>query len=76
MTISMGSTNLFVPGAAALYVAPSLILHYMDAHEYAPPAAFCQAVLQCPPMRSMAYLRAIRPYMAALRPPADPSHDS
>lgn len=76
MDISMGSTNLFVPGATALYVAPSLILHYMDSHEYAPPAAFCQAILDCPPMRSMAYLRALHPYMAALRPPADPPHGS
>jgi hypothetical protein len=42
-----------------LAVAPSLILHSMDAHEYAPPAAFCEAVLACPPMRSMDYLRAI-----------------
>jgi hypothetical protein len=42
-----------------LYAAPSLILHYIDAHEYAPPEAFCEAVLACPPMGSEAYLQAI-----------------
>ncbi len=57
--VSMGVNNLFVPGTGFLYVAPSLIAHYIDAHLYAPPAEFCQAVLQCPPMRSMNYRRAI-----------------
>jgi hypothetical protein len=47
-----GSRRLF-------YVAPSLVLHYVDAHEYLPPESFQRAVMACPPMRSMEYLRAI-----------------
>ena len=31
----------------------------MDAHGYSPPAEFQQAVMDCPPMRSMDYLKAI-----------------
>jgi hypothetical protein len=31
----------------------------MNAHHYRPPEAFCRAVLACPPMRTMAYRRAL-----------------
>lgn len=51
--------NLFVPGTCAVYVAPELILHYIDAHEYAPPEEFCAALLACPEMNSSDYLSAL-----------------
>jgi hypothetical protein len=54
-----GSGNVFVPGDTVIYVCPELVVHYMNAHGYQPPAVFCSAVLACPEMRSMAYLRAI-----------------
>lgn len=58
--ISVGCNNLFVPcESGELFVAPSLIAHYIDAHHYQPPARFVSAVTKCPPMRSMAYLRAL-----------------
>lgn len=59
-TIQMKVNNLFIPAEQHVFVAPSLILHYMDAHLYCPPRAFQEAVLACPPMRSMDYLKAIR----------------
>jgi hypothetical protein len=59
VTASVGNTNLFVPGKDVVYVPP-LIAHYMDAHDYAPPEQFQQAVLACPAMRSLTYLKAIR----------------
>ena len=55
---------LFVPGETCLYAAPSLVAHYVDAHEYRPPEAFLRAVRACPPMKSMAYLKAIRAFGA------------
>ena len=55
-----GSANMFIPADDTIYVCPELIVHYMNAHEYAPPDAFCRAVLACPPMRSMQYLKAIK----------------
>ena len=61
--VQMGINNLFVPAQDCIFVAPSLILHYMDAHEYAPPQSFQQAVIACPDMRSMAYLKAIRQHL-------------
>ena len=53
------SMNLVIPGRGFLFVAPDLILHYMDAHAYQPPAEFCQAVLDCPPVPTTAYLEAV-----------------
>jgi hypothetical protein len=52
-----GSRNLFIPGEGFVYVCPELIVHYMNAHHYSPPAEFCAAGLACPPMRSMDYLK-------------------
>jgi hypothetical protein len=36
-----------------------MIAHYILAHNYAPPAEFCDAVLRCPPMSSPEYFEAI-----------------
>lgn len=58
--IVVGALNLFVPGAGFLYAAPSMIAHYILAHNYAPPRQFQEAVLRCPPMGSEEYFAAIR----------------
>jgi len=65
LQVQIGNRNLFVPSGGKLYVAPSSIVHYIDAHGYAPPAVFCAAVLACPPMGSMEYR------MALLRSPPE-----
>lgn len=57
LTVSIGSNNLFVPGHNHVFVAPSMIAHYIDSHEYQPPAQFQEAVLSCPDMRSISYYR-------------------
>jgi len=59
-TVILGSSILIVPTNEALFVAPSMIAHYVDAHKYSPPTMFVQAVLNCPEMRSISYLRMIR----------------
>jgi hypothetical protein len=59
-TIQLGSSNLFVPGDNFAYVAPSLIVHYIDAHEYSPPAEFQRAVLDCPRIKSVAYMKRMK----------------
>lgn len=69
-----GKRNLYVPAGGFVFVAPELVAHYMNSHGYRPPDEFCAAVLACPPMRSMAYLKALmadaRPFMLAVtRPP-------
>ncbi|WP_240617305.1 hypothetical protein [Nocardioides speluncae] len=43
--VSLGMGELHVSGSdGRLYAAPSLILHYIDAHHYLPPAEFIEAV--------------------------------
>ncbi len=60
VTVRVGANNLFIPGDDDVYVAPSLIAHYVDAHDYCPPPVFQRAVLNCPEMRSFAYLKAMK----------------
>jgi hypothetical protein len=69
----VGSGNLFVPTDARLYVAPSLILHYIDTHGYAPPREFQQAVLACPPIGSDEYTRACESFGLISAARASPS---
>jgi hypothetical protein len=57
--VQVGVTNVWIPADGFLYVAPSLVLHYIDAHGYSPPFEFQAAVVACPPMRQMDYLKAI-----------------
>ena len=58
--LSLGSGYITVPVRRALYVAPSLIIHYVLAHGYQPPDAFLAALERCPDPRSRAYARALQ----------------
>jgi len=51
------SNNLWTPGDGVVYVAPAMILHYIEAHQYKPPDEFIAAVLKCPDQGSPAYLK-------------------
>jgi hypothetical protein len=66
-----GKRNLFVPTEGMVFVCPELIAHYMNAHGYRPPEEFCAAVLACPAMRSMPYLKAL---LANARPLVSVTH--
>jgi hypothetical protein len=66
--ITLGTGLVFVPSESRIFVAPSMILHYIDAHGYAPPPEFLAAVRACPPMRSMEYLKRLRALGVSLRP--------
>lgn len=54
-----GNELLFVPSGEIIYISPSSIAHYIDAHGYCPPLEYQRAVMECPEMRSMAYLQAL-----------------
>jgi len=45
----IGAANLFVPAGNVLYLAPSMILHYIEEHGYAPPEEFLRALSRCDP---------------------------
>ena len=49
--------NLFIPNGKVIFVAPVLVVHYINAHRYAPPEVFRDAVMACPETRSMEYKR-------------------
>jgi hypothetical protein len=51
--------NLFVPYSGRVYLAPIGIVHYVAAHWYRPPQIFIDAVLACPPTKSMNYEKAL-----------------
>jgi hypothetical protein len=53
------SNNVFVPFRGQIFVAPVGIVHYVAAHHYLPPQVFVEAVLACPPTRSMEYKQAL-----------------
>ena len=59
--VNVGVTNLCIPASAQVYLAPSMILHYICRHRYRPPDAFCDAVLRCLPIGSRAYFEALEP---------------
>lgn len=44
-TLLLGSAEIWVPGVDTVYAAPSLIVHYVEAHEYLPPTGFIDAVM-------------------------------
>lgn len=46
--IYLGNAEIHVRGDdSKIYVAPTLIYHYVSVHEYLPPAAFIEAVCKC-----------------------------
>lgn len=59
--VASGSVTLSVPGdRGCVYETPQLVVHYIEAHNYQPPAEFCEAVLACPPPWSDDYFLAIQ----------------
>lgn len=59
LVVHFGATNLYVPAEGCVYVAPSMIAHYVEVHSYEPPAAFWDAVMNCPEMGSETYRQAL-----------------
>jgi hypothetical protein len=58
--ISIGSNNLFVPDDRQVFVAPSMIAHYIDSHEYQPPLEFQSAVVRSSRLSSMEYYKKMK----------------
>jgi hypothetical protein len=63
---ALGNGELIIPSEGCCYVSPSLICHYIEAHDYQPPAAFQEALLACPPQGSPSYLELLRPFIGQL----------
>jgi hypothetical protein len=61
--------NLFIPGREVVYLVTGRVDHYIDAHSYAPPAAFIDAVLTCPDPRSAEYRKTLLRLNREQQPP-------
>ena len=57
-----GHHNLLIPTADLLYVAPELVVHYVEDHGYQPPPEFIAAVLGCPVQQSPAFMEMLHPF--------------
>jgi hypothetical protein len=53
------ASNIAMPAAPLLYVAPAMISHYVEVHRYLPPPAFIDAVLQAPEPGTEDYRNAV-----------------
>ncbi len=58
------SGNFGIPGDMVLFVAPEMVAHYVEKHEYLPPQGFIQAVLTTPAPWSVEYAEAVKPFVA------------
>lgn len=57
-----GLRNLLIPTERLLYVAPEMIVHYIEDHGYQPPQEFVEAVMACPEQASVEYSALIRQF--------------
>jgi uncharacterized protein (DUF952 family) len=65
--------NLFVPTPEVVYIAPAMIVHYIEVHAYRPPGEFLDALAACPEQASPAYMQLLAPYFPIFRiPTPDP----
>lgn len=59
----VSGANLWIPGRQVIYIAPAMIAHYIEAHEYTPPDEFIDAVMHCPPQKSAPFMDLMKPYL-------------
>lgn len=55
--------NILVPAPDVLYVAPAMVVHYIEDHAYRPPREFLAAVLACPAPLTDAYYAELRRFV-------------
>lgn len=73
-TVPWGAHNIYVPASQRMWVAPELIVHYVDEHRYVPPHAFVQASAQALCTQSIEYARSCRAIWDSAREPIGYEH--
>jgi hypothetical protein len=56
----LGNGSIVVPSRSVVFVAPTLVAHYVIAHGYRPPEEVIRAIQECPEFRSAAYWASMR----------------
>ena len=62
-----GFGNLWIPTPELVYVAPEMIVHYIEEHRYLPPREFCEAVVACPIQGSPEFMSLLAPFRSYFR---------
>ena len=57
-----GAQHVIIPSHTCVYVAPELVLHYVEQHDYAAPQEFVDAVIACPEQSSDGYVELLAPF--------------
>ena len=57
-----GTANIGVPSGELLFVAPEMVVHYIERHDYSPPPEFVVAVFQSPLPDSEEYQLITEPF--------------
>jgi hypothetical protein len=52
---AVGASNVMIPTERLIYIAPELVVHYIEDHGYRPPQEFIDAVMICPDQESPAF---------------------
>lgn len=64
----LDSGEIAVPRGDLLFVAPRMVVHYVETHDYLPPLVFVQAVMSCPNPATSQYAESVA---IATRPDED-----
>lgn len=64
---AIGSLDFGVPAGQRMIFAPEMIGHYVEIHQYAPPAEFIAAVMASPLPGTREYVAAITPWITLRR---------
>jgi hypothetical protein len=59
---ALASGTFGVPAGNRIFDAPEMIAHYVERHDYAPPAEFISAVMACPLPGTPEYEAAVAPF--------------
>jgi hypothetical protein len=62
-----GTANFGVPAGDRLFFSPEMIVHYVAAHRYSPPAEFVAAILASPLPGTREYVNAVAPFVERQR---------
>jgi hypothetical protein len=57
--------NIGVPAGPILFVAPEMVVHYVERHKYLPPAEFIEAASATPLPGTAGYVEAIAPFVVS-----------
>jgi hypothetical protein len=60
--------NIGVPSGEILFVAPEMLAHYVEVHDYSPPAEFVAAAIAAPRPGTAEYAAAIQPFVTGSVP--------